>query len=195
MESENKKFLDCGIEKYTYEFYKCKEGILGRSSYCKPCHNLRGKKKRGTEFLVRETLPEGMAKCGRCKEIKDKDQFYPNQNGHRMQCKVCTLLLCRNWQTSPGGERKIRNAGFVRKYGITLEEYEAILVAQNYLCCICEIDLRTTKADTDHCHATGKVRGILCHNCNLAIGLLKDDPKFCISAGEYLSKHSSAIII
>jgi len=101
---------------------------------------------------------------------------------------MCANEATKDWQISPGGERKVRNAGFVRRFGITLEEWETLLVAQNYLCCICGIDLRTTRADTDHCHATGKNRGILCHNCNVGLGFFKDSPQLLLSASEYLLK-------
>jgi len=191
MKPETKVCRDCGLEKQLNQFYYSSNGKLKRAAYCKPCSNLRGKKSRGTDELIKETLPEDMHRCGRCKEVKIKDQFYKNQNECYTQCKKCSMMVSRNWQISPGGERKVRNAGFVRKYGITLKEYEAMLVAQKYLCCICEIDLRTTKADLDHCHATGKNRGILCHNCNCALGFLKDNPQFCASAGRYLEKHLS----
>lgn len=72
------------------------------------------------------------------------------------------------------------------KYGITRDQYEALLDEQNGRCKICGgnfgYDLRV-----DHNHGTGEVRGLLCANCNSGIGYLKDDPEIMKSAIQYLS--------
>ncbi len=77
-------------------------------------------------------------------------------------------------------------------YGITNEERDALLAAQGFCCAICGRDRpngRHGKWNVDHCHDTGKVRGLLCHSCNVAIGLLQDSPKALRSAAEYIEKH------
>jgi Recombination endonuclease VII len=71
-----------------------------------------------------------------------------------------------------------------RQYGITLEEYNVILSAQNGACAICKT--RMTTPCVDHDHNTGRVRGLLCSECNKAIGFLKDDPDRCLNAATYL---------
>lgn len=78
-------------------------------------------------------------------------------------------------------------------YGITLEEYGAILKSQKGVCAICkdaQIKYKN-KSDLciDHNHNTNKVRGLLCHACNRALGMLKDDIKILESAISYLKKH------
>lgn len=72
-----------------------------------------------------------------------------------------------------------------RNYGITLQEYLNILSRQNNKCVICESDFSTIKACVDHCHDTKKIRGILCHNCNVAIGHLKHNPELLRKAAIY----------
>lgn len=83
-----------------------------------------------------------------------------------------------------------------KRFGITLEEFNAMLESQNFVCKICGLpesikDYRTKTIRhlaVDHCHKTKKVRGLLCSNCNRAIGLLQDSPKILQSALDYVSK-------
>ena len=83
------------------------------------------------------------------------------------------------------------------RYGITHEEYLLILEDQNNTCGICgnpetRIDNRSneiTNLAIDHCHVTEVVRGLLCSNCNVALGLFKDNPDTLFLAYEYLIKH------
>jgi hypothetical protein len=62
-----------------------------------------------------------------------------------------------------------------------------MLARQHGACGICEIPFQRTPR-IDHCHVTGLVRGLLCNNCNLAIGNLKDNPSFAYRAGAYLER-------
>lgn len=71
-------------------------------------------------------------------------------------------------------------------YGLTLEEHDALLKKQEGVCAICKI---SPAVCVDHCHKTGKVRGLLCHACNRSIGMLKDDINVLKSAINYLKKH------
>jgi len=81
-----------------------------------------------------------------------------------------------------------RSARLKRNYGLTLEDYEHMLAEQGGACAICHDtpNGRWTKLNIDHCHITGKVRGLLCVNCNRALGYLKDDPSRAIRCAEYL---------
>lgn len=64
------------------------------------------------------------------------------------------------------------------KYGLTPEEFERILKAQNYRCYVCGTDKPTAKGwSVDHCHETNVVRFIACNPCNAALGLIKEDPR------------------
>jgi ribosomal protein L34E len=86
-----------------------------------------------------------------------------------------------------------RNGRLKSEFGITQEDYDRILASQNGCCAIC--GARENKVNhsrprkflyVDHDHKTGKVRGILCHNCNFAIGYFKDDPERMRRAADYL---------
>lgn len=78
------------------------------------------------------------------------------------------------------------------KYKISLVEYAEMLSRQNNGCAICGdtevmvIKRRTFSLAVDHDHSTGKIRGILCHGCNRALGLMKDDPSRLRAAADYL---------
>jgi hypothetical protein len=75
-----------------------------------------------------------------------------------------------------------------KQYGITIEEHDAILLSQGNRCKICRTDKpgRTGSWCVDHCHGTGDVRGILCHDCNLALGYVKDHPQILKAMIRYL---------
>lgn len=81
-------------------------------------------------------------------------------------------------------------------YGITEAQYEDMKKKQEYKCYLCGGDgFIMNKAShhetlcVDHDHATGKVRKLLCHNCNRALGLLQDDPHLLRKAAEYIEAH------
>lgn len=83
----------------------------------------------------------------------------------------------------------------LRKYGITQVEYDAMLVAQGGLCQICRTDTPSSRRkwfDVDHCHSTGRVRGLLCEICNRVVGLMKDDPERLERAAQYLRESHDA---
>lgn len=82
-----------------------------------------------------------------------------------------------------------RDLRMQRKYGITLDDYYDIIESQDNQCAICGTsisDLDHT-AHLDHCHDTGKVRGVLCRRCNTGIGMLNDDADLLTKAAEYLN--------
>lgn len=82
---------------------------------------------------------------------------------------------------------KNRNSYYLKRFGITLEEFNSLATAQNNLCKICNNPERTHKnLNVDHCHVTGKIRGLLCTSCNTALGLFKDLKSNLEQAIQYL---------
>lgn len=75
-------------------------------------------------------------------------------------------------------------------YGLTVEDYDAILSSQDNKCAICKSDTPYGKGrfHVDHNHETGEIRGLLCHYCNLALGNFKDNVSNLLSAIAYLNK-------
>ncbi len=86
-----------------------------------------------------------------------------------------------------------REQNLEKKYGITYKEYVDLLESQSGVCCICQRPERLLgkggdirPLNVDHCHATGKVRGLLCASCNLALGNLEDNIEYFENAIQYL---------
>ena len=88
----------------------------------------------------------------------------------------------RAWNKANQPRRRVieRRARLKSVYGLSLAAYEALLLGQDHRCAACAADLSalpTKQRHVDHDHLTGAVRGILCHSCNTALGLMKDSPK------------------
>ncbi len=77
----------------------------------------------------------------------------------------------------------------MHRYGLTLERYRQLLESQGGLCALCK---KRPAGDVDHCHATGKVRALLCRGCNVGLGLFGDDPDRLRAAIAYLEGHGAA---
>lgn len=88
---------------------------------------------------------------------------------------------------------RYRESKLKYKYGITQEDYDRMLEEQGGKCKICGIHQSEIKVrlGVDHCHRSGKVRGLLCSRCNNALGCLKDDPKLLEKAKQYLERFTS----
>ena len=121
---------------------------------------------------------------------------YPNPYFKVKQCPVCGIEYtpeAPSQKYCSSGCRG-RNAYYVRNYGITEEQYIQMKQDRDYKCDICKgkgfiigKNNHTEKLAVDHCHTTGKVRGLLCHNCNRALGQLKDDTAILQRAIDYLN--------
>lgn len=83
----------------------------------------------------------------------------------------------------------MRRNRFLKRYGITPEKYEGLLVYQRHCCAIC-LSLAPGKwsLHVDHYHATGEVRGLLCLACNTALGQFRDDPRLLRRAADYVDR-------
>lgn len=112
--------------------------------------------------------------CSTCKE-----EFQPVSSCHKYCSEDCLEIGRDSWYLK-------------RTYDITRTEYLVMLEEQNHLCKICGTEgflmknHHRMKLVVDHCHETGKIRGLLCHNCNRALGLLKDSTSSLAAAIHYL---------
>lgn len=146
-------------------------------------------------------------KCNTCKAKKPVDDFWrqaTGRDGRYSDCKKCAYKkqrknLKKRLKVDPlysakrqkAWEQKGRNTlrKVLRKYSITVDEYDTMLHKQNGKCPVCDERLDDGKGiDIDHDHKTRVARGILHHKCNFGIGLLKDSPEICRRAAEYLEK-------
>ena len=97
-----------------------------------------------------------------------------------------------SWNRSNIEQRKIitRKDKYLRKYGFSIADYDAMSHCQNGVCAICgQPNNNGKRLDVDHNHDSGKVRGLLCNSCNRGIGYLKDDAEVLLKAAEYLNKN------
>ena len=85
-------------------------------------------------------------------------------------------------------ERHVRNREYKKRFGITIEQYEEMLLAQNGVCAICKKECRRGRLSVDHDHATGKVRGLLCRKCNVILGMVQDKMYLLLAAEAYLAR-------
>lgn len=98
---------------------------------------------------------------------------------------------------------KVKNADLKRIFNITLDDYKKILADQKNKCTICgkqpngrsDNNNTMTSLHIDHCHASGKIRGLLCRNCNMLLGNAMDDSQILIKAIEYLDCHKKILQI
>ncbi len=124
--------------------------------------------------------------CPACKQDVSVDKFYTRHRDGTALASRCHDCKPASW--TPEQQRR---ANLRKCYGISPEEYDALLASQGGGCAICgstEPAKGKRYMPVDHCHGTGAVRGILCGNCNMAIGLLADDPERLILAAAYLQR-------
>lgn len=135
--------------------------------------------------------------CRKCLVDKALTSFYRrsrNNDGYYHVCKLCFHAnlpehdASRKRKYYHQNRLKYRERRLIRLYGITLADYDRILEEQGGGCAICSVDMEQYQRefDVDHCHETGKVRGLLCNPCNQAIGLLDEHPERLARAAQYL---------
>jgi hypothetical protein len=93
---------------------------------------------------------------------------------------------------SNNGKDRVFDQSLRARYGITLEQYNAMAAAQNHLCGLCGETPETQKRmHVDHDHVTGKIQALLCHHCNLLLGNARDSTARLRLAIAYLERHTS----
>lgn len=93
------------------------------------------------------------------------------------------------WNNKPETKIKKRNSRIKKTYGITPERFSEMLKEQDGVCRICRMPMNP-KICIDHDHVTGKVRGLLCHNCNVGLGNFGHLITILLEAAKYLQSHS-----
>lgn len=94
----------------------------------------------------------------------------------------------RSDRTKSGYYDYHREMHLKRKYNLSVEEYNAMIEAQNNQCAICNYEFGQRKGDihVDHCHTSGQVRGLLCDKCNRGLGYFNDNTEALINASNYI---------
>jgi hypothetical protein len=173
----------CGQEKDLENFAKDKRSPSGRSSWCKACQSAKSKEWRAVpENRSAKAIVDKIWREKNLESVRASNTEWNKANPGYGAAKS------KEWRTIPENKERQRAASAawlkstagktsrVKKYGITGEDYQQMLVEQGFVCKTCGKPEKTGKAlAVDHDHKTGKVRGLLCGNCNQALGLLNDD--------------------
>lgn len=124
--------------------------------------------------------------CAKCGHPKPLDQFHKQPSGpqgRHSYCKDCANKVQRESRERHDDPKRKRRWTLKARYGLTPEQVDVMLLKQKGLCAICAKEPK--KACVDHDHKTGKVRGILCHRCNIGLPYV-EEMNFRISATRYL---------
>jgi len=112
-------------------------------------------------------------RCSQCKEYKHRYDFHMDSKAKYKIKEMC--IVC-----------------FQSRKALRLKhpEYDKMFLKQKGRCKICGERVKKYRLSLDHCHKTGKIRGLLCNNCNLALGNFKDNVRFLKKAIKYLNDSS-----
>ena len=154
---------------------------------------------------VRQPEQVSTKQCKSCGELKPIDKFYLVHDKRlryvkpHNTCKQCQVERSRKWALNNLERHKqaVRNARFKQNFGISLDDYNLMIEAQDGRCAICgnpenTIDKRTGNTrnlSVDHDHSTGLVRGLICRTCNVGIGFFKDNPSLLRACADYIERH------
>lgn len=148
-------------------------------------------------------MPTTLKQCTKCYEPKPLDQYSISRQGvrgpvYRTECKPCQATRARQWydENQDRAKENRRRHQLESLYGLSIAQYEELLLAQGGVCAVCGLDEPNSHGRTgkkfrlavDHCHETGRVRGLLCQKCNRAIGLLNDNTDLLRKAIGYLER-------
>lgn len=149
-----------------------------------------------------------MKTCSRCKVEKPKTEFTKmsrSKDKLQINCKSCKREQAKICYHKKPEHYKRKSNNWIKKnpeknkhyslkaaFNLTIEEYNELLIKQNYKCIICERHQNEFKLKlaVDHCHKSGKIRGLLCGGCNTSLGNMKDNVFWLQNAINYLIKET-----
>lgn len=187
----------CKLEKSHSEFSirsGAKDGLQG---YCKECQLLsnseRGLKRRGLKFDG--ALEQLCRTCGLSKSPSEFCKCSQGKFGRHSMCKKCQAKRASQYRQDQIAKNPDwdRESHYKKDYGLTLNQYNELCLAQNDQCAICGTNTPGGRGrfHVDHDHATGLVRKLLCHHYNVGLGHFKDDPALLEAAAAYLRSYQS----
>jgi hypothetical protein len=166
----SKNCVACGELKPLSEFYKAAGCVDGRRGDCRTCFQAAAKARK-------EANPE-------LKQVaRERTQRWRQENPERYAANL------KRFKESGGMKKALRKWHLKTKYGLTPEQYDQMLESQGGGCAICGKPPGDTALHVDHCHETGRVRGLLCFSCNAGLGQFKHDPDLLYSAMTYAGAH------
>lgn len=182
MPPAEKKCGRCGETKPAASFHKRSRSIDGLQAFCIDCG-------RSSKQKWREENPDQDKQTSAAWYEANKERLAAHRVGYRQENKDKRNEYNREWR-SRNKDKVVANY-IKHAYGLSREEYDALLKEQGGVCAICKQECRVHgRLSVDHCHRTNIVRGLLCVSCNTALGHLEDDPNRLLVAIEYLTKNS-----
>jgi hypothetical protein len=167
---ETKVCRVCGKRKPVDEFYRASGCVDGRRGDCRSCFQAAARDRK-------EANPE-------LKQVaRERTQRWREDNPERYAENL------RRFKASGGMKKSLRKWHLRTKYGITPEQYDEMLERQGGGCAICGKPPGDIALHVDHCHETGRVRGLLCFSCNAGLGQFRHDPDLLGRALEYAAVH------
>lgn len=187
----------CKITKVLEDFHKDKYRTSGRTVQCKLCRNTvrnAWKLKTGVvkKYRIKRVVKDGFKFCTKCNQEKLLEKFPKSirtKSGVGAWCSNCMNTYTRKYIYCKETSKK-RN--LEKNYNLTVDCYNLLQQIQEHKCSICKGHKSTFKKalSVDHNHKTGKVRGLLCGNCNRALGYLKEKISIFNEAIKYLEIHN-----
>ena len=134
--------------------------------------------------------------CKTCAKFKPEEEFVSTVGRPTTQCRPCldkAIKYAKQWRiNNPERAKEVQAAAKrKRKYGISREAYNQMVESQKGVCACCSGTTNGKSLAVDHNHNTSTIRGLLCHRCNTAMGLLNDDPKRLQMCIDYLLNFES----
>ncbi len=162
------KCSNCQEHKDEILFSVCKSIARGRQFECKACQSVR-RRAYCANPAAKQKNKEQAREYRKTLKYKQKASAYRKTQYARYQRFV----------------DKLRG-----KYGLSLYEWAHMLNDQDRICAVCPSTLDGGRdTHVDHCHVTGKIRGLLCRSCNLALGFVRDNPHILQSLTAYLARY------
>lgn len=161
----------CGARAPIDDFTKSSHGKLGVIAVCRKCTNAQARERRQAD-------PARFLEYTQRSYRKNAEQKKRYAAGWR--------------ERNPEKVREQWRRKNLEKYGLTPAQYDEMLASQDGVCAICrQVDHVSRRLHVDHCHSTGRVRGLLCGPCNSVIGLAREDPAVLRAAIDYLGRMAS----
>ena len=163
VQNDTKQCTTCKEIKSLELFYLVKVGFDKRRPSCKKCFNEQSNRIEKARRKVDEEYRQ---------RLIDSQKIYRSNESFKISSRVRSLL---------------------KKYNLTLEDYNNLFLLQKGSCAICKTHQSelNKRLFVDHCHKTSKVRGLLCSKCNHAIGLLNENRQIIVSAAEYVRRYET----
>ncbi len=178
---EQRVCFTCKQEKSIIEFYKNKNIASGHEYECRTCKNNYRKE-------WNKNNPEKLKQYDKTRYENNKENNIERAKKWYQENKERVLANKKiQYKENPNSYEEDRKKGLKRKYNITPEFVEELRIKQENRCAICANEFTGTPY-IDHCHKTEIVRGLLCHSCNVSIGLLKENSETLSNAIKYLAQ-------